>query len=77
MKILILTQYFWPESFRINDLALALVDRGHTVRVLTGMPNYPGGRFFPGYGPFQPGQERFGGVYLNTRVGKLLREFMK
>ena len=45
-----MTQYFWPESFRINDLALGLRDRGHEVRVLTGLPNYPSGRLFPGYG---------------------------
>src|SRR5262245_35252159 len=34
LKILIVTQYFWPESFRINDLALGLRDRGHDVTVL-------------------------------------------
>ena len=50
LRILIVTQYFWPESFRINDLALGLKERGHEVTVLTGMPNYPGGRLFPGYG---------------------------
>jgi hypothetical protein len=46
MKILIVSQYFWPESFRINDLAAGLVERGHKVLVLTGIPNYPGGQFF-------------------------------
>jgi colanic acid biosynthesis glycosyl transferase WcaI len=60
LKVLILTQYFWPESFRINDLALALGDRGHVVTVLTGMPNYPGGRLYTGYGPFRPTEETFG-----------------
>ena len=59
MKILIVTQYFWPESFRINDLALGLKERGHMVTVLTGMPNYPSGRFFPGYGFFGPSREEF------------------
>lgn len=49
MKVLIVTQYFWPENFRINDLALGLKERGHEVKVLTGKPNYPGGRFFTGY----------------------------
>lgn len=52
MQILIVTQYFWPESFRINDLALGLLERGHQVMVLTGVPNYPGGRFYKGYGLF-------------------------
>src|SRR5207249_12331371 len=46
--------YFWPESFRVNDLALGLKERGHAVAVLTGLPNYPTGRFFPGYGFFTP-----------------------
>jgi len=59
-----LTQYFWPESFRINDLALALVERGHAVTVLTGMPNYPAGRLYPGYGPFRPAEERHDGVRI-------------
>ena len=46
MRILIVTQYFWPENFRVNDLAAALVERGHAVTVLTGVPNYPEGRIF-------------------------------
>ncbi len=62
MNVLILTQYFWPESFRINDLALALSERGHEVTVLTGMPNYPTGRLFPGYGLLRPAAEAYGRV---------------
>ena len=50
MRILVVSQYFWPEDFRINDLVDGLVERGHEVEVLTGLPNYPGGRFFRGYG---------------------------
>ncbi len=49
LNILILSQYFWPESFLINDLALGLQRRGHELTVLTGQPNYPGGSFFAGY----------------------------
>ncbi|EKD71148.1 MAG: hypothetical protein ACD_46C00263G0007 [uncultured bacterium] len=49
MHVLIVSQYFWPETFRINDLAEGLVERGHKVTVLTGKPNYPTGRLFPGY----------------------------
>jgi glycosyltransferase involved in cell wall biosynthesis len=49
MRILIITQYFWPESFRINDLAIALKERGHEVTVFTGKPNYPKGKFSDGY----------------------------
>ena len=49
MRVLIVSQYFWPESFRINDLAVTLRARGHEVVVLTGFPNYPGGELYPGY----------------------------
>lgn len=49
MRILIVSQYFWPETFRINDLAAELVLRGHEVTVLTGTPNYPGGTVFPDF----------------------------
>lgn len=49
MRFLIVTQYFWPENFRVNDLAGALVARGHHVTVLTGQPNYPDGRIFDAF----------------------------
>ena len=49
MKLLVLSQYFWPESFRINELVASLVSRGISVDVLTGKPNYPDGTVFPGY----------------------------
>lgn len=49
MRILVVTQYFWPESFIINDVVRALVAQGHHVEVLTGKPNYPDGVVFPGY----------------------------
>lgn len=62
MHILIVTQYFWPEDFRINDVALGLLEKGHRVTVLTGIPNYPGGRIFPGYGILSARREDFRGV---------------
>lgn len=49
MKILIVSQYFWPESFLINDLSRVLADMGHEITVLTGKPNYPDGKIFSGY----------------------------
>lgn len=49
MRILIVSQYFWPENFRVNDLAEDLSRRGHAVTVLTGQPNYPEGDIFPAY----------------------------
>ena len=44
MKILIISQYFYPD-----DLALELKNRGHKITVLTGLPNYPKGEYFDGY----------------------------
>ncbi len=49
MKILIVSQYFWPENFRVNDLVKELISREHQVTVLTGIPNYPSGRVFKDY----------------------------
>jgi glycosyltransferase involved in cell wall biosynthesis len=60
VRVLIVTQYFWPEHFRVNDLADGLVERGHEVTVLTGSPNYPGGRFYDGYGLFNKPETRNG-----------------
>ncbi|OJY24336.1 glycosyltransferase family 4 protein [Pandoraea sp. 64-18] len=62
MRILIVSQYFWPENFRINDMALGLSERGHEVEVFTAKPNYPGGDFFPGYGWTKPWREDFQGI---------------
>lgn len=49
MKILVVTQYFWPETFRVNDLVSGLVERNHEVTILTGKPNYPSGKVFDEY----------------------------
>jgi glycosyltransferase involved in cell wall biosynthesis len=49
MRLIVVSQYFWPESFRINELVQTLVGRGVEVNVLTGKPNYPEGNVFPGY----------------------------
>lgn len=49
MRILIVSQYFFPEEFKINDLAREFVIRGHQVCVLTGKPNYPKGEYYEGY----------------------------
>ena len=49
MRLLVVSQYFWPETFRVNDLVEGLVARGHDVTVLTGRPNYPEGRVFEAY----------------------------
>lgn len=62
--ILIVSQYFFPESFRINDIAMEWVKRGYKVTVLTGIPNYPRGRFYNGYGWFKKRREDWNGVKI-------------
>ncbi|MCT8674048.1 hypothetical protein KZ349_08755 [Glaesserella parasuis] len=49
MRIALVTQYFWPETFSVNDLVKELVSQGHTVDIFTGKPNYPDGNIFEGY----------------------------
>ncbi|MCE1115128.1 MULTISPECIES: glycosyltransferase family 4 protein [Pseudomonas] len=46
LKVLVVSQYFWPENMRINDLVRDLTAKGHQVTVLTGLPNYPEGKVF-------------------------------
>ncbi|MDP1532607.1 MAG: glycosyltransferase family 4 protein [Rubrivivax sp.] len=55
LRVLVLSQYFWPEDFRVNDLTAELAARGHEVTVLTGLPNYPGGEVYPAFRA-NPGQ---------------------
>jgi len=64
MNLLIITNHFWPENFRINDLALGLIKKGHRVTILTGVPDYPEGKFFPGYGIFKRRQEDYQGIKI-------------
>ena len=61
-RILIVTQYYHPESFRINELGKELVDRGYHVDALVGIPNYPEGQYFKGYGIFSKRKECVNGV---------------
>lgn len=72
MNILVVSQYFWPENFRVNDLVEDLVKRGYGVTVLTGQPNYPQGSFFKGYGFFGPRREVYAGAEV-VRVPLLPR----
>ena len=60
--VLVITQYFYPEQFRINDICFELVKRGYKVTVLTGIPNYPEGKFFNGYGLRKKRRETINGV---------------
>lgn len=64
MKLLIVGQHFYPENFRFNDLALGLKELGHEVTVLTGVPNYPEGNYYPGYKAFFPFKEIWNGITI-------------
>ena len=52
MRILIVSQYFYPENFKINDITFFLNSKEFDVTVLTSKPNYPEGKFFKGYNFF-------------------------
>ena len=62
MKILVVCQYYAPEPFRISDICESLVSMGHEVVVLTGTPNYPTGKIYPGYQWFRKCRETVSGV---------------
>jgi len=64
MKVLLVTQYFYPENFKSNDIAFELVKRGYEVDVLTGIPNYPEGRYYKGFGIFKKRIETINGVKI-------------
>lgn len=65
MRILIVSQYFYPEEFRINDVAWSLQKKGHVVDVLTGKPNYPVGTIFDGYRALGRTTENYNGVTIH------------
>ena len=64
MRILVVTQHFWPENFRINDIVEGFVQDGLDVDVLCGLPNYPKGEWFPGYSADGPFEETYKGAHI-------------
>ncbi|MDT4763366.1 glycosyltransferase family 4 protein [Sphaerochaeta sp. PS] len=64
MRILVESQFFYPEQMRINDICVALAASGHIVTVVTSIPNYPKGKFFSGYGFFHKRRETYQGVSI-------------
>ena len=62
--ILLVSQYFYPETFRVNDMACEWVKRGYKVTVLTGIPNYPMGKYFEGYDRKHRTREMWNGVNI-------------
>ncbi len=62
--ILVIAQYFYPEQFRINDICTEWVKRGYKVTVITGIPNYPEGKYYEGYGLFKKRKEIYNGMEI-------------
>ena len=62
--ILVISQYFYPEQFRINDICIEWVKRGYKVTAITGIPNYPQGKYFDGYGLFRKRKEIYSGFEI-------------
>lgn len=60
--ILVISQYFYPEQFRINDICTEWVKRGYKVTVVTGIPNYPQGKYYNGYSLFKKRRETYNGM---------------
>lgn len=82
--ILVICQYFYPEQFRINDICTEWVKCGYKVTVVTGIPNYPQGKFFKGYGLTKKRKEEWNGISIiripliargHTSVGMVLNYF--
>ena len=82
--ILVISQYFYPEQFRINDICREWIKRGYKVTVVTGIPNYPQGNFYPGYSVFKKRKERWEGIDIirlpliprgHSKVGLILNYF--
>lgn len=84
-KILIVTEYFYPEEFKINEIALAWKDKGYDVDVLTQFPTYPAGKIFDGYKNKWYLKDTYNGIniyrvkavtgYKNSLFKKLLKYF--
>lgn len=68
LRVLVVSQYFWPENFLINDIVEDLQEIGCDITVLTGQPNYPEGRTFLGYSAFNLGRSPSPGQYDLLRV---------
>lgn len=72
IKLLVITQYFWPENFRINDLASFFSSDGQEVTVITGRPNYPEGYLYPEFRAHPESFNKYGNVNI-VRVPMLSR----
>lgn len=65
MKLLVISQYYYPEQFKINEICESLVEKGHSVKVITGLPNYPTGKIFDNYKNHKNRKEIINGVSID------------
>ena len=65
MRLLVFSQYFWPENFPINEICKSLNRRGVEFEVLTGKPNYPQGKVFPGYRVWDMCRDNYEEIVIN------------
>lgn len=72
-KILIISHHFWPENFRISDIAKGFAENNIEVDVLCGIPNYPNGNIPEGYGFFKNLNQDYHGVKVH-RCWEITRE---
>jgi len=63
-RLMVISQYFYPEQFRVNDICKEWIKRGYEVTVVTGIPNYPQGKFYKGYGLFHGRKETYAGIKI-------------
>ena len=64
MKICIFTNHFYPEDFKVNDIAFELAKCGYEITVLTAIPDYPKGKYYEGYSLFKRRRETVNGVSI-------------
>ena len=66
MKLIIFTQHFWPENFRINDMAEQIIKNKKIkeLSVFTAKPNYPKGRILTGYKKFSFEEKKRGKIKI-------------
>ena len=63
-RVLVISQCFYPEQFRINDITEQWVKRGYDITVVTAIPNYPQGKFYDGYGITKNRIENYKGMKI-------------
>jgi hypothetical protein len=62
LRLCIFTNHFFPEDFKVNDIAFELAKRGNDITVITAIPDYPQGKFYNGYSLFKRKREKVNGI---------------